>query len=205
MLYWLSYSGSPEEGKKLCKNRNIIPTRYAISECWFNLNHGIVIDGHGTMSINKTLIYEKEVNRYWSVSKYSTGCSDAQACLTLCDLMDCCPPGSSVHRILPGREFLGEMLGFRSGVRHAQSEPRTTCHSWKPGHHQGSRGGGYRVQCSVLSTFVCVWDSSLLKEEMSWDVRLGGRKENFLVNALQFSLNILNRNANICIPHAISN
>ena len=26
-------------------------------------------------------------------------CSVAQSCLTLCDLMDCSPPGSSVHQI----------------------------------------------------------------------------------------------------------
>ena len=27
----------------------------------------------------------------------------AQSCLTLCDPMDCSPPGSSAHRILQGR------------------------------------------------------------------------------------------------------
>ena len=30
-------------------------------------------------------------------------CSVTQACLTLCDLMDCSPPGSSVHGILQAR------------------------------------------------------------------------------------------------------
>ena len=30
-------------------------------------------------------------------------CSDIQSCLTLCDLMDCSPPGSSVHGILQAR------------------------------------------------------------------------------------------------------
>ena len=30
-------------------------------------------------------------------------CSTAQSCLTLCKLMDCSPPGSSVHEILPAR------------------------------------------------------------------------------------------------------
>ena len=27
----------------------------------------------------------------------------AQSCLTLCDLMDCSPPGSSIHEIFPGK------------------------------------------------------------------------------------------------------
>ena len=30
-------------------------------------------------------------------------CSVAQSCLTLCDVMDCSPPGSSVHGILQAR------------------------------------------------------------------------------------------------------
>ena len=30
-------------------------------------------------------------------------CSVAQSCLSLCDHMDCCPPGSSVHGILQAR------------------------------------------------------------------------------------------------------
>ena len=30
-------------------------------------------------------------------------CSDAQSCLTLCNPMDCSPPGSSVHGILQAR------------------------------------------------------------------------------------------------------
>ena len=30
-------------------------------------------------------------------------CSLTQSCLTLCDLMDCSPPGSSVHGIFPAR------------------------------------------------------------------------------------------------------
>ena len=30
-------------------------------------------------------------------------CSLTQSCLTLCDLMDCSPPGSSVHADSPGK------------------------------------------------------------------------------------------------------
>ena len=30
-------------------------------------------------------------------------CLVAQSCLTLCDPMDCCPPGSSVHGDSPGK------------------------------------------------------------------------------------------------------
>ena len=30
-------------------------------------------------------------------------CSVTQSCLTLCDPLDCSPPGSSVHRLSPGK------------------------------------------------------------------------------------------------------
>ena len=39
-------------------------------------------------------------------------CSDAQSCLTLCDPMDCSPPGTSVHGIFQTRIL--EWLPFLS-------------------------------------------------------------------------------------------
>ena len=42
-----------------------------------------------------------------SVPLYSTVCSVAQSCPTVCDAMDCSPPGSSIH---------GDSLGKNTGV-----------------------------------------------------------------------------------------
>ena len=39
----------------------------------------------------------------WMVGKMVLCVSVAQSCLTLCDPMDCNPPGSSVHGILQAR------------------------------------------------------------------------------------------------------
>ena len=45
---------------------------------------------------------------FWLTSLYSIGSAcvhdkSLQSCLTLCDPMDCSPPGSSVHGIFPGK------------------------------------------------------------------------------------------------------
>ena len=39
----------------------------------------------------------------------------AQLCLTLCDTMDCNPPGSSVHRILQARILEWVTIFFSTG------------------------------------------------------------------------------------------
>ena len=42
-------------------------------------------------------------------------CSDVQSCLTLCDSMDCSPPGSSVHGILQARILEWVAMSFSRG------------------------------------------------------------------------------------------
>ena len=46
--------------------------------------------------------------RKWSNDKmffeYNLACSVTQSCLTLCNPIDCSPPGSSVHGIFPGKD-----------------------------------------------------------------------------------------------------
>ena len=43
--------------------------------------------------------------RLFLYDKYVCVCSDAQSCPTLCDPMDCSPPGSSVHGIFQARRL----------------------------------------------------------------------------------------------------
>ena len=45
-------------------------------------------------------------------------CSVAQSCLTLCDPMDCSPPGSSVHGIFPARILVA--TSYSRGIFPAQ-------------------------------------------------------------------------------------
>ena len=51
-------------------------------------------------------------------------CVHAQSCLTLCDLMDCSPPGSSVHGVFQARMLEWVAISFFRG----SSQPRDqTC------------------------------------------------------------------------------
>ena len=47
----------------------------------------------------------------------------AQYCLTLCDLMDCSPPGSSVHGILQARILEWVAIPFSRGLPGPGNEP----------------------------------------------------------------------------------
>ena len=58
----------------------------------------------------------KAVAGYWIVFLYvcvhAHGCSVAQSCLTLCDLMDCTPPSSTVPGILQARTLEWVAISF---------------------------------------------------------------------------------------------
>ena len=63
-------------------------------------------------------------------------CLVPQSCLTLCDLMDCSPPGSSVHGILQARILEWVAVSFSRG----SSQPRDrTQVSWIAGGFWASR------------------------------------------------------------------
>ena len=51
-------------------------------------------------------------SRNYHIIVNSGGGSVAQSCLTLCDPMDCSPPGSSVHGILQARILEGVAISF---------------------------------------------------------------------------------------------
>ena len=57
-------------------------------------------------------------------SMYVHTCSVFQSCPTLCDLMDCSSPGSSVHGIFQARKLEGIAISFCRG----SSGPRTRTH-----------------------------------------------------------------------------
>ena len=50
----------------------------------------------------------------------------AQSCLTLCDPMDCSPPGSSVHGILQARILERVAILFSGDIPNPGIEPRST-------------------------------------------------------------------------------
>ena len=50
----------------------------------------------------------------------------AQSCLTLCDPVDCSPPGSSVHGILPARILEWVAIPFSRGFSNPGIEPESS-------------------------------------------------------------------------------
>ena len=51
----------------------------------------------------------------------------AQSCLTLCDLMDCSLPGSSLHRILQARVLEGVAISFFRGSSPVRDRTCVSC------------------------------------------------------------------------------
>ena len=52
----------------------------------------------------------------WSCLLYACACLVAQSCLTLCDHMDCSPPGFSVHGDSPGKNTGEGSLSLLHGI-----------------------------------------------------------------------------------------
>ena len=68
-----------------------IPTQH-----YFCMNHHIP-------SVTSRILYLREWESGEVLAHACVRAESLQSCLTLCDLMDCSPPGSSVHRILQAR------------------------------------------------------------------------------------------------------
>ena len=51
----------------------------------------------------------------------------AQSCLTLCDAVDCTPPGSSVHGILQARILEWVAISFSRGSSQPRDRTRVSC------------------------------------------------------------------------------
>ena len=66
-----------------------------------------------------------EVMRLGIVSEKVVKVSVAQLCLILGDLMDCCPPGSSVHGILQARRLEWVAIHFSGDLPNPGIEPRS--------------------------------------------------------------------------------
>ena len=71
-------------------------------------------------------------------------CVCAQSCLTLCDPMDCSPPGSSVHGISQVRILEWAAVSFRSSrflLEGDQNQsPSRLPHRWASAQSRGGRG-----------------------------------------------------------------
>ena len=85
-----------------------------------------------------------------------------QSCLTLCDLMDCSPPGSSVHGILQARILEWDAISFSRGYCSPRNLSCISCilalqadssPLWLPGKPCGSSSSS--ETCTVVVRTAC--------------------------------------------------
>ena len=91
--------------------------------------------------------------------KYMCVCSVAQSYLTLCDPMDCSPPGSSVHGILQAGILDWVAVSSCRGSSPPRDQAHVSCVSCTGRrilHHWASRETGLIYQAPLQFHFVCV-------------------------------------------------
>ena len=63
----------------------------------------------------------------WSDTSLNGGGLVTKSCLTLCDRMDCSPPGSSVHGILQARTLQWVAISFSRGSSQPRNQTHVSC------------------------------------------------------------------------------
>ena len=75
-----------------------------------------------------------------------------KSCLTLCDPMDCSPPGSSVHRISQAIEYWsGLLFPFPGDLPDPKIEPRISCIDRQILYHGGTREAVLQLSYSSVA------------------------------------------------------
>ena len=98
-------------------------------------------------------------------------CVHAQSCLTLCDPVDCSPPGSSVHGIFPGKNtgigchFLLQGIFLTQGSKpcllHWQADSLPLSHPGSPTAAHSTLSNGHCLKQKFFSVFLHVQVSGM--------------------------------------------
>ena len=89
-------------------------------------------------------------------------CMHAQSCPALCDLLDCSPPGSYVHRIFQARILEGVTVPFSRGSSQPRDQTHVSCIGGQILYHQAT----WEAPChtwqdllfkdNIIFHFVCI-------------------------------------------------
>ena len=77
--------------------------------------------------IVKAMVFPVVIYRCETIKKAEIESEVAQSCLTLCDPMDCSPPGSSVHGILQARVPEWVAISFSRGSSQPRDWTQVSC------------------------------------------------------------------------------
>ena len=122
-VYWWSLSSGYQQGHRISVVRD-----KCYSNTWFHKNHHPGSSGTFTISVDtcsalsrQDFISQRLGNKSWNYTgrlKFFTWvhkCSVVQSCPTLCDPMDCSPPGGCVCGILQARILEWVAISFSRG------------------------------------------------------------------------------------------
>ena len=129
---------------------------------------------------------------YFSNSLLTAMCSVVQSCLTLCNSMDCSPPGSCVHGDSPGMSTGEDCHTLLQGIFPTQGSKLHLPH-WQadffttvpPGNHHriGGRLECYHINLGVTQSFV--QNKKLLKKQAPQMSSYGSATFNILMNTFR--------------------
>ena len=88
----------------------------------------------------------------YCLSDYICCCSVAKWCLTLCDLMDCSPPDTSVHWISQARILEWVAISFSRGSSPPRDQTHVSCTRRQIHYHWATREALYVHTTSKLKT-----------------------------------------------------
>ena len=96
------------------------------------------------------------IDEYIKIDKFQyVLCLVAQSCLTLCDPMDCSPPGSSVHGDSPGKNTGVGCQALLQGVFPTQGSNPGLLHCRQILYHLNHQGSPIPIQIMANTITVC--------------------------------------------------
>ena len=139
MLYFNLLPPSSNPGRALIPLSDLRRPRHSIFEVIKVFLNGIAFwfnQGMGSSSYDVLKVHPCKQDPYWEwvcksnlfkSNKVSLFCSITQSCLILCDLLDCSPPGSSVHRISQARILEWVFISYSRGFSRPRNWTRISC------------------------------------------------------------------------------
>ena len=88
-------------------------------------------------------------------------CLVAQSCLTLCDPMDCSPPGPSVHGIAQARIRKWVTIPFSKGSSWSRDQTCTSCIGWWVLYHWATREAQWNMDQSLKIVPYIYWQGKM--------------------------------------------
>ena len=123
---WVSHFGDATRKIQGQDKRQISPLPPASPSCWHH-DHQVIQNRAPRFYKEDPSESRLELNSSFSCHICICCCSVAKSCPTLCDPMDCSPPGSPVHGIILARILEWVAISFSRGSSWPRDRTRVSC------------------------------------------------------------------------------